>query len=365
MPVPGQKGKDKDGPAPARPSSSIILLSPTNQILLLHRVQTSTSFASAHVFPGGNLSSFHEDALPEGPGRHKDSEPYRLAAVRETFEESGILLARPAASSQDSGLLSLPDEVREAGRKEVHGNQVKFSEWLKRVGGVPDIEGLIPFTRWVTPPNVPKRFSTQMYLYMLPLNGQAAATGAPGSSQESLIPTPTHDGGLEHTAATFDSATAWLAKCREEKIVLYPPQMFLMSLIADFMPGTPPPAGDAAAHYGSQRAALTEFLTKTPVTRPGAGEKAQKQPTANIPWADKVMSPTVLFMRSKDQRVVLGLDKPGLELKGTGRGGDYDRVVLVKFGKDGPKGLELKWRDDALAEERAAEQEEESRDSKL
>lgn len=111
----------------------------------MHRVRTSSSFASAHVFPGGNLSSFHENAIPEpdSPGRHRDGEAYRLAAIRETFEESGILLARTAVGDA-TDLLELSDDVREAGRKAVHGNSIRFVDWLKDVGGVPDVGGLKP-----------------------------------------------------------------------------------------------------------------------------------------------------------------------------------------------------------------------------
>jgi 8-oxo-dGTP pyrophosphatase MutT (NUDIX family) len=104
-------------------------------------VHTSSSFASAHVFPGGNLSSFHDGALPaaDSPGFHEDGPAYRLAAIRETFEESGILLAKKLGQSRDQGLLHVPDDVREAGRKQVHGNQVKFTEWLENLGGEPDV----------------------------------------------------------------------------------------------------------------------------------------------------------------------------------------------------------------------------------
>jgi 8-oxo-dGTP pyrophosphatase MutT (NUDIX family) len=117
-----------------------MLVSPTNQLLLLHRVQTSTSFAAAHVFPGGNLSKFHEVIpAPDAADRHADSVEYRRAAVRETFEESGILLARKAGSPAGSPLLELSDEVREEARKLTHGNKVKFADWLKSVGGEPDL----------------------------------------------------------------------------------------------------------------------------------------------------------------------------------------------------------------------------------
>lgn len=124
-----------------RPSSSVLLLSPTNEILLLHRVKTSTSFASAHVFPGGNLDPFHDGDIPgpESAERHQDGAAYRMGAVRETFEETGILLA-----TKDGALVNLSTEQRDEARKNIHGNKVKFQEFLKSIGAVADT-GLCSF----------------------------------------------------------------------------------------------------------------------------------------------------------------------------------------------------------------------------
>lgn len=120
-------------------TASIMVLSPTNQLLLLHRVQTSTSFPSAHVFPGGNLSKFHEGNIPEpdDPARHRDGHAYRLGAIRETFEEAGILLAKP--KNGGDRLLELPEAQVEDARKTIHGNKVRFTDWVDQVGGVPDL----------------------------------------------------------------------------------------------------------------------------------------------------------------------------------------------------------------------------------
>lgn len=79
-----------------------------------------------------------------------------MAAIRETFEESGILLAYNNGFGR---LLEVPDKEREEGRKLTHSKKVDFRKWLASKGGRADVEGLIPFTRWVTPTNVPKRFS--------------------------------------------------------------------------------------------------------------------------------------------------------------------------------------------------------------
>jgi len=116
----------------------ILLISPHNEILLLHRVRTSSSFPSAHVFPGGNLSASQDGIIP-APGskeRHIDGPAYRVGAIRECFEESGILLAKRGDGS--GKLLEVPEEVREKGRKDIHSGKVKFLDWVREQGGVVD-----------------------------------------------------------------------------------------------------------------------------------------------------------------------------------------------------------------------------------
>ena len=129
-----------------RPSASIVLLSPTNQVLLVHRVKTSSAFPSAHVFPGGNLSDFHDGSIPAtgDAQRHWDGPAYRMGAIREAFEESGILIARPKGPNSDSqGLLSIPESERDSARKAIYDNKIKFGDWLDKVGGVADT-GRVP-----------------------------------------------------------------------------------------------------------------------------------------------------------------------------------------------------------------------------
>ncbi|KAK7744100.1 hypothetical protein SLS53_003621 [Cytospora paraplurivora] len=366
----------------ARPSSSVILLSPTNQVLLLHRVQTSTSFPSAHVFPGGNLSSFHEPPLspPPPPGglsdpgpdldRHRDSPAYRLAAIRETFEESGILLARRGDEAEPA-LLSIPEAERDKAREEIHNDRLHFQDWAgNTLKATLCVDELVPFTRWVTPPNMPKRFTTQMYLFLMPLHhpvagttgtgtGTGASTGATGPAvvDVDVVQTPTTDGGIEHTAATFADASEWLRRQRDGEIVLFPPQCYLLSLVAGVMGSAAVREGEG--RYAAQRRALLDFVGRTPTSGGEVGSEGLRgvrkiHPTAMIPWSEKVMSPQTLFIRKSDGRIVLGVDKPGPELKGTGRGGDFDRVVLVKFTKQGPKEVEVRDREDVLREEKVA-----------
>jgi 8-oxo-dGTP pyrophosphatase MutT (NUDIX family) len=105
---------------------------------LLHRVKTSSSFPSAHVFPGGNISAQDGDFPPAGhPDSHDEAIHYRRAAIRELFEESGILLALDKRTGR---MIRVNAQEREKGRHAIHKNEITFSEWLKKqsVAAEPD-----------------------------------------------------------------------------------------------------------------------------------------------------------------------------------------------------------------------------------
>ncbi|KAJ5289906.1 uncharacterized protein N7443_010159 [Penicillium atrosanguineum] len=336
--MPREKGDVDKNKAPAvpRPSSSVILVSPRNEILLLHRVQTSSSFASAHVFPGGNLSS-QDGPLPpaEEHAVHEDSPAYRRGAIRELFEESGILLAK----DRDSGkMLVVNEETREQGRRLIHQNKVTFTDWLKKqhANAEPDIDQLIPFTHWITPTNVPKRYTTQMYLYFMPLPinlDKKLLEELPAEGEREEIQVPSSDGGIEVTEAQFLPASEWLRRAKSAEIILFPPQFLLLHLTSGFL-DQEPRSGASVEELEKRRAALVEFVH--------SGSPA---------WTEKYISPKMLKM-SEDGRAVLALDEPGPELKGSGKRGESDRVVLVRFKKGSAREVNVAWKKDALKEGR-------------
>ncbi|KAJ5920911.1 hypothetical protein N7466_009237 [Penicillium verhagenii] len=322
-----------------RPSSSVILVSPKNEILLLHRVQTSTSFASAHVFPGGNLSSQDGPCPPPDDfAVHNDGPHYRKAAIREVFEESGILLA----SDRSTGKMLVVDEAaREQGRRLIHQNKITFDKWLQQQNPTaePDISGLLPFSRWITPTNVPKRYTTQMYIYFMPLPinmDKGLLDELPTEGEREEIQVPTSDGGIEVTEAQFLPASEWLRRAQVGDIILFPPQFLLLHLVSGFLDHESR-SGASIEVLERRRQALVEFVH--------SGSPA---------WTHKCISPKVLRM-TENGRSVLALNDAGPELKGSGRQGEPDRVVVLKFKKESAREVAVAWKKDILEDGRKGE----------
>ncbi len=149
------------------------------QVLMLRRHARSGFAADAWVFPGGVVDPQDAD-LP--PGRWNGIDPgilaarfglappevlaFHVAAVRETFEESGLLFARrsdgAAPDVADPALLS----VRRAVADRASG--VRFNAWLDEQDLVLDLAALTYLSHWVTPSVEPRRYDARFFLARLP-----------------------------------------------------------------------------------------------------------------------------------------------------------------------------------------------------
>ncbi|KAI0273445.1 NUDIX hydrolase domain-like protein [Gloeopeniophorella convolvens] len=204
--------KPANEPARPRPSASLIVVNADNEVLLVHRNPNATSFAGMHVFPGGNFDAAQDDS-------------YQLTAIRETFEEAGVLLA----SGTSTGAAPPSDATLDAARAAVHANRTRFADFLRQHGLAADTRALLPFTEWITPPPAPRRFHTRFYVAFLPADAPAHGFAA-GAAQHRL---PTPDGGQEVVAARFVRPRVALAEHAARRIALMPPQHYLLSTLAD------------------------------------------------------------------------------------------------------------------------------------
>ncbi|KAL1709634.1 NUDIX hydrolase domain-like protein [Schizophyllum commune] len=213
-------------PAEPRPSASIAVINARNEVLLVQRNPKTRSFAGVHVFPGGNLD----------PAQDGDS--LAMTAIRETFEESGLLLASPSAAPRRSIVDSLPPlSALEAARHAIHAQRTNFSDFLAKEGLRADVDALLPFTEWVTPVEQPRRFRTRFFLAFLP---SASSSGFTAGDKQEQIPTP--DGGQEVISARFVRPADALAEFEAGRISFMPPQFYILTTLAGIFGG-----GDAQA----------------------------------------------------------------------------------------------------------------------
>jgi 8-oxo-dGTP pyrophosphatase MutT (NUDIX family) len=171
------------------PSSTVMLLreeqggSEPFSVLLLER-HGSVAFPGAHAFPGGVVDPGDHHApgsavpvdqtwAPAGEGDGADTAlPYWVAAIREVFEEVGILLAARDGRVVDG---PLGDELH-ALRARSHGGEA-FPALLAQHGLVPATDQLWYFARWITPPQNPRRFDTRFLVGRAPAGQDAIIDG--------------------------------------------------------------------------------------------------------------------------------------------------------------------------------------------
>src|ERR1700760_4760478 len=129
--------------------------------------------SGALVFPGGSVDASDKEiaAKPElmsgGEGLDALDVGVRIAAIRETFEESGILLARPHGSAALVNAARAA-EIEKAHRADLCAGKIKFPAVLADNGLSLALDLLVPYAHWITPEGMPKRFDTWFFLASAP-----------------------------------------------------------------------------------------------------------------------------------------------------------------------------------------------------
>lgn len=175
--------------APPRDAATVALVRDAPggmQVYLLRRVHGMAFAGGMHVFPGGSVDS--ADATADigwaGPSAAQWAADFSTdqptarslvcAAVRETFEESGVLLAGRAT---DDLLADVSTDDWERERVALEGRTHSLSELLARRGLVLRSDLLRPLAHWITPEIESKRFDTRFFLARLPEGQVTRAAG--------------------------------------------------------------------------------------------------------------------------------------------------------------------------------------------
>ncbi len=267
-----------------RDAATVILLRQAAsgvEAFLLRRTAELEFAPGAYVFPGGSVDARDGDetvgwagpapadfgALLDVPPDH--ARALVCAAVRETFEESGVLLAglsdSPADLVRDSAALA-------GDRHALLTGSASLGEVLGRRGLVLRADLLTPWARWITPEASPRRFDTWFFAAALP-PGQTA-TAAPEGFGDHADPGESESGAWLGPAAALEAAQAG-------EITLLPPTAVTL--------------GELAGHHDvagilARRRVITPRLPKVVVedgqvrlTMPPAG---QERPGDRVSWTE-------------------------------------------------------------------------------
>ncbi|MDP9847394.1 NUDIX hydrolase [Streptosporangium lutulentum] len=187
IPLPGELGErardilaGRVEPVPARDAATVVILREgreSAEVYMLRRKASMAFAAGAYVFPGGSVDPRDTDQAVAwaGPSPAAWGEVFRAddrtarglvcAAVRETFEESGVLLA---GLSEDSVVADTTGDEWESDRLALIDRSLSFADFLDRRGLVLRSDLLRPWAHWITPRVEHRRFDTRFFVAALP-----------------------------------------------------------------------------------------------------------------------------------------------------------------------------------------------------
>lgn len=174
------------------------------EVYMLLRKPTMSFAPGAYVFPGGSvdLRDADEEVAWSGPdvtwwGQVLGVAPQLAralvcAAVRETFEESGVLLAGPG---HDTVVADTTGDDWEADRHRLLDRSQSLAEMLARRNLIVRSDLLRPWSRWITPAAEPRRFDARFFAAALPPGQRTRDVGGEASAVQWISPAAALDAG--------------------------------------------------------------------------------------------------------------------------------------------------------------------------
>jgi 8-oxo-dGTP pyrophosphatase MutT (NUDIX family) len=155
---------------------------PELEVFMLRRTLAAEFMGGAYVFPGGAVDAGDRSTELVGRchgqddstastqlGLHAGGIGFWVAAIREAFEEAGVLLARSAATGEPVDLDQPGAAVRlEAARREVGRGHRPFVDVVASEDLLLDTGALHLFSHWITPAGAPRRYDTWFFVAAAP-----------------------------------------------------------------------------------------------------------------------------------------------------------------------------------------------------
>ncbi len=214
-------------PAVPKDAATVMLLRQSSAGLVVYMLRRKSSMAfapGAYVFPGGSVDArdADEQVAWTGPdaaewGQIFDAPPSLAralvcAAVRETFEESGVMLA---GESADTVVADTTSDEWEADRHALLNRSISLAELLGRRRLVLRADLLRPWARWITPVVEPRRFDTRFFAAALPAGQRTRDVGGEASEVAWVVPAAALEAGNRREILLFPPTAVTLSELAE------------------------------------------------------------------------------------------------------------------------------------------------------
>ncbi len=245
-------------PVTPRDAATVVLLrdGPRGvQAYLLRRHRGMAFAGGRYAFPGGGVDGRDEDAQIGWIGPPAEQWARRLscdeplaralvcAAVRETFEEAGVLLAGP---SPDTVVADTTGDDWEQERHALVDRDLGFAEFLQQRGLLLRTDLLAAWAHWITPEFEPARFDTRFFVAVLPQGQRTRDVSGEADAVAWMRP-------ADAVAAVDDASIRMLpptyATMREMATLRTPGEALEMAAARDIRPIRPAVVFDAAGAY--------------------------------------------------------------------------------------------------------------------
>jgi 8-oxo-dGTP pyrophosphatase MutT (NUDIX family) len=215
-----------------RPAATVMLIDdrPELQVFMMERHANTVFAGGMWVFPGGSVDATDDSSEFQATSIHRtDAQAsklmglesgglaYYIAAIREAFEEAGILLALLKDTLQPLDLSDPEVEKRfQQHRDDINDSNRNFIEIIKDEKLLMDAGEMHYIARWITPPGPPRRFDARFFIARMPGNQ-----------------TPVHDDG-ELVHSKWISPKEILSRADAEEMVLMSPTLRMVRNLALF-----------------------------------------------------------------------------------------------------------------------------------
>lgn len=216
---------------PVRPAATVMLIDdrPDLQVFMMERHANTVFAGGMWVFPGGAVDHQDDASYFSGIATHRtDNEAselmnlengglaYYMAAIRETFEEAGVLLALHQEDESPLNIAEASTARFQQYRDQLNAREIELKTILEKESLMADIGKMHYIARWVTPFGSPRRFDARFFIARIP-----------------SLQIPIHDDG-ELVNSVWMSPREIIEKAATDEMVLMSPTLRMVKSLAEF-----------------------------------------------------------------------------------------------------------------------------------